>query len=314
MYLSFYFFIVQMDDLYTILGVSNDAKHDDIKKAYRKLQMKHHPDKGGDPEICKKINDAYSILGDTERRQQYDMQKNNPFNGNLGMHNAIFKMFFGGGMGGMPGWMNMGGGFQGPPQMHIFHNGKQFNMNMLRKPMPIIKHIEISLEEAFKGTNIPLEIERWCQDGDIKRVEREKIYVNVRAGIDDNEIITIPQKGNIINDNLRGDIKINVKIKNTSDFTRKGLHLIYKKKITLKEALTGFKFDLTHLSGKTYVINNQEGRIIKPSFHKVIQHMGMRRERRHPAPPLSGDLIVTFDIVFPDSLTDEQITKLKEIL
>jgi DnaJ family protein A protein 2 len=187
-------------------------------------------------------------------------------------------------------------------------------MNMLRKPTPIVKHIEISLEEAYTGTNVPLEVERWCQDGNIKRVEREKIYVNVGVGIDDNEIITIPQKGNIINNNLKGDIKISVKIKNTSEFTRKGVNLIYKKQITLKEALTGFKFDLKHLSGKTYTINNQGGRIIKTGFNKVVRHMGMRRERRHPAPPVVGDLIIVFDIVFPDSLTEEQIAKLKEIL
>ena len=304
-----------MADLYEILGISNDANQEDIKKSYRKLQMRHHPDKGGDPEVCKKINDAYGVLGDVELRQQYDMQKNNPFN-EMGMQNEIFKMFFGGDVGGLPNWMNMqgGNGFPGGGRMHIFHNGQPVHFNMLRKPTPIIKRIEISLKEAFIGTNVPLEIERWCQEGDIKRVEREKIYINVRVGIDDNEMITIPQKGNIINDNLKGDIKVYVKIKNTSDFILKGLNLIYKKKITLKESLTGFKFDLKHLSGKTYVINNQGGRIIKPHFHKVLQHMGMRRERRHPAPPLAGDLIITFEIVFPDSLTDEQITQLKEIL
>ena len=109
-------------------------------------------------------------------------------------------------------------------------------------------------------------------------------------------------------------IPLFIKVINNTEFTRDGLDLLLTKEITLKEALVGFQFDFKHLSGKTYVINNQEGRIIKPSFHKVIQHIGMRRERRHPAPPLSGDLIVTFDIVFPDSLTDEQITKLKEIL
>jgi len=306
-----------MDDLYKILGVSSDAEPEAIKKSYRKLQMQHHPDKGGDPEMSKKINDAYSVLGDVEKRRQYDMQKNNPFNG-MGLQNDILKMFFGGGLGGggggFPGWINIPGGLQGCPQMQIFRNGRPINMNMMRKPIPIVKHIEISLEEAYTGTNVPLEVERWCQDGNIKRVEREKIYVNVGIGIDDNEIITISQKGNIINNNLKGDIKISVKIANTSEFTRKGLNLIYKKRITLKEALTGFTFDLKHLSGKTYTINNQGGRIIRTGFNKVVRHMGMRRERPHPAPPLVGDLIILFDIVFPDSLTEEQIAKLKEIL
>ena len=302
-----------MEDLYAILGVTPDSSQEDIKKKYRQLQMQHHPDKGGDEKLSQKINQAYTTLGDIEKRQHYDMQRNNPL-GQFGLQGDIFKMFFGGGGEGMPPWLNMNNNGNIHPRMHIFHNGRPVNMNMLRKPTPIIKHIEVSLEEAYTGTNIPLEIERWCQEGEIKRVEREKIYINVRMGIDDNEIITMPQKGNIINENLKGDVKVYVKINNATPFVRKGLNLIYKKKISLKESLTGFSFDLKHLSGKTYVINNQGGKIIKPDFHKVIKYMGMKRERRHPASPMVGDMVICFEVYFPDTLTEEQMTTLKEIL
>ena len=301
------------DDLYTTLGVQQDCSQEDLKKAYRKLQMKHHPDKGGDMEYSKKINAAYSTLGDSEKRRQYDMKKANPFVGGMGgLNNDFFKMFFNGGN--MPfGPMN---GMSNDPNIRIFHNGRMFNVNnaALRKPAPIIKHIDITIMQAYAGGSVPLEIERWCQEGDVRKVEREKIYIPIRAGVDNNEIIIVRNKGNVINDNLRGDVKIFIRIANNTHFKRNGLNLLYRKRITLKEALTGFSFDLKHLSGKIYVINNQDGKIITPSFKKIINHMGMRRERKHPAPPIIGDLIIDFTIEFPENLTENQIKQLKKIL
>jgi len=61
-----------MKDYYKILGVSRDASEEEIKKAYRKLAHKYHPDKGGDPEKFKEINEAYQVLSDKEKRAQYD--------------------------------------------------------------------------------------------------------------------------------------------------------------------------------------------------------------------------------------------------
>ena len=113
---------------------------------------------------------------------------------------------------------------------------------------------------------------------------------------------------------MKGDVKIYIKIKNESVFQRKGLDLIYNQKISLKESLTGFSFELKHLSGKTYVINNSDGKIIQPGYHKLIKHMGMIRERGHPAPPLKGNLIIKFDIQFPNDISEETREKLRAIL
>ena len=305
-------------NLYEILGIDKSSNSDVIKKAYRKLSMKNHPDRGGDSQKMKEINDAYHILGDDEKKQMYDMQRNSPFGGMGGMggmgggmnpmemQGDILRMFFGG-EGGSPFGM-------GNSNMHFFHNGRPVNFASMKKPTPIIKTIQITLKQAFTGVDYPLEIERWIQESDIKKVEKEKIYFNIKAGIDDNEIIMIKEKGNVINENIKGDIKIFVKIKNESSFQRQGLNLIHNQKITLKEALTGFTFELKHLSGKTYVINNSDGKIIQPGYHKIINHMGMSRERGHPAPPLKGNLIIKFEIQFPQDIPEETREKLKELL
>ena len=66
-------------DYYKVLGVGEDADEQEIKKAYRKLSLRHHPDRGGNAEEFKKINEAYSTLGDKTKRQQYNMQRSNPY-------------------------------------------------------------------------------------------------------------------------------------------------------------------------------------------------------------------------------------------
>ena len=69
-------------DHYSTLGVSRDASQEEIKKAYRKLAMTHHPDKGGNPGEFQKLNDAYEVLSDVSKRQQYDNPaSHNPFMG-----------------------------------------------------------------------------------------------------------------------------------------------------------------------------------------------------------------------------------------
>ena len=301
-----------MQNYYNVLGVDEKATPEQIKKAFRKASLKNHPDRGGNKEAFQKINDAYQTLGDPEKKRQYDIQRNNPFVGsnNFNMGGGpedIFKMFFGG-QGGMPF------GFPGGPNVQVFQNGRPVNINNMRKPSPITKTIKITFEEAYQGINKPVEIERWIQTKGMKQVEKEKIYVQIPAGIDNQEIIILRNKGNVINENLSGDIKIFINVTNDTDFVRDGLNLIYKKKITLKEALVGFKFDIKHVSGKTYCINNNNGKIITPQYSKIIKNMGMRRERPHPAPPMVGNLIIVFDVEFPDELTEEQMKTISECL
>ena len=307
-------------DYYKVLGVQESSNQDDIKKAYRKLSLKHHPDRGGDAEQFKKINEAYSVLGDKEKRRMYKMQNSNPFaqmgGGVPGDMDPIFKMFFGGGFpggipgipGGMSGMPPGMGGIPGMPHVQIFRNGQRVNMNTLQKPSPIMKTITISLEQSYIGLTYPLQVERWIMINNEKRIEREKVYVKINKGIDSGEIIMIKEKGNMINERLKGDIKLFVKVENKTNMKRDGLNLKYKKEITLKQSLTGFKFDIKHINGKTYTINNEGGNIIPSNYVKEINNLGMSRE------DITGKLIVEFNVLFPEKLTQDQITKLREIL
>ena len=314
-------------DYYKVLGVNPNSSQGEIKKAFRQLSLKHHPDRGGDAEEFKKINEAYSTLGDVEKKRMYDMQKNNPFaggiNGGDGM-DEIFKMFFGGGIPGMNPGMNPGmsmpggnihvssGGFNMPgmPNVHIFRNGRPVNMaQSMAKPPPIIKKIQISLQEAYNGINYPLEVDRWIMVGNEKKNEKEKIYVNIHKGIDNGEIKILRDKGHVINDSLKGDVKVFIKIKNdSSELKRQGLNLLLEKEISLKEALCGFLFEIKHLNGKTYNIKHDKGNIIPPNFIKQINGLGMERNN------MKGNLIIKFKITFPKTLTTTQIEELEKIL
>jgi DnaJ family protein B protein 4 len=322
-------------DYYSILGVSNTASADEIKKAYRKLSLKHHPDKnGGSDEKFKEINEAYSILSDTNERQKYDMQKNGgglggiPFGGMPmpgGVPDDFMNMFFnmhqgGGPNSGIPNIFHMNGGNMpnifggmGMPgsTVHMFRNGVPVNVSQaLQKPTPIIKTIEISIDESYLGCQKPIEIERWIKDvgTNITKNETETLYLPIPKGIDDNEIIIIREKGNILSDINKGDVKIFVKIINNSGLKREGLNLIYNKTLTLKESLCGFSFDLSHLNNKTFKITNDGGIVIPPGFKKIIPNLGLTRENH------TGNLIIDFTVTYPDKLTDEQVSAIAAIL
>ena len=167
-----------MNNYYEILGVSKEASFDEIKKAYRKLSLKYHPDKnGGEDSKFKEINESYSVLSDQSQREMYDMKMAGPNIQGIpnGMHfnpNDIMNMFFGMGQGGPPGMPPF---FQGG-NVHIFRNGVPVNINMntLQKPTPIVKSLEITLDEAYLGCKKPIEIERWVQEDNIKSLDQPK--------------------------------------------------------------------------------------------------------------------------------------------
>lgn len=307
------------ESFYNILGVSEKSTKEEIKKAYRTLSMKHHPDKNlSNPnatQIFQKITEAYETLGDEKKREEYDMMRNNPFlrmgggeQFSGGMEVPIDELF-GAFFGGMPGMPFGGMPFGGMPNIRVFRNGVPVNLNdSTQKPIPIIKNIIIHMEAVLNGATIPVEIERWLIENGNKVFEKETIYVDIPKGVDDNEIIIIREKGNAINDNCKGDIKLFVKVENDTEFVRSGLDLTIEKNISLKDALCGFNFEIKYVNGKTYTLNNNSGSIIPDKYKKIIPKMGLSREGH------CGNLIIIFNVEFPTTLSEEKITKLKEIL
>ena len=310
------------ENYYNILGVSENATKEEIKKAYRGLQMKFHPDKNpGNQESIKmtqKINEAYETLGDEEKKSEYDMFRNNPnpfmrmnSHGSGGMEvpmDDIFKMFFGGSpLGGMPGMPGMPGSPLGG-RVHIFHGGPMNFQQAINKPIPILKSLQINMEHVLTGVSLPLEIERWIMENGSKVFEKETIYVDVPPGIDENEMLILRDRGNVINEQCKGDIKINILVQNNTAFKRSGLDLILDKTITLKDALCGFTFDIKYLNGKIYTLNNNKGNIVPPEYKKIYPEMGLKRGEH------KGNMIIFFHIEFPEKLTEEQIEKLSIVL
>lgn len=306
-------------DFYGILEVPETASIEEIKKAYRRLSMMYHPDKNKQNPDCvgkfQKINEAYEILGDIEKKKEYDMKRNNPFfkmmNGHgppgEGMNNIdqMFSNIFGMPFGFMPN-----GGMQ---NVRIFHNGMPINLNMggfpqnMQKPVPIIKNVVIPIDKILTGTSVPVDIERWVMNGDVKTIEHENIYLTIPKGVDEGEIMILRDKGNVINEQLKGDVKLIIKMENNTDFKRQGLDLILNKTITVKEALCGFSFDMKYITGKTYTITNSSGNIINHGYNKVIPNMGFARD------DYTGNLIIIFDIKYPEKLSDDIIEELKKV-
>lgn len=302
-----------MTNHYETLGVSNDANDDQIKRAYRKLSLQYHPDRNQSPEAQSKfqaINEANEILGDPARRQQYDNELNG-FGDRMDMMNGqefrdindIFKSFFGGGA------MGMGMGMGPGPGIHMFNSGQNPFFENMNKPPPIIKNLILTLAQSYIGGSFPIEFDKWSLIGNVRTTEKQTIYLNVPPGIDDNEVVLLREMGNSINETIRGDIKVCITIQNDKTFERRGLDLIFKKKITLKEALCGFEFEIKHISGKNLNFKNVVNHaIIQPGYKKTIPDFGMKRETH------TGNLIIDFDVAFPEQLPIETVTAIAALL
>jgi DnaJ-class molecular chaperone len=300
-------------NFYEILEIPETANLDDIKKSYRRLSMMYHPDKNkNNPDATAKfqqISEAYETLGDKDKKNEYDMTRNNPFikmMNSQGMNSQgmnpvdeIFSSIFG---------MPFGQGSPFGQNLRVFHNGVQVNQpTFLQKPTSIIKNIVVPINKILTGTIIPIDIERWLILDGHKIFENETLYVTIPKGTDDGEIVLLKEKGNVVRDDCKGDIKIIIKIENNTEFKRSGLDLIYVKTITLKEALCGFTFELKYITDKVYTINNTSGNIISSGYNKIIPNMGFSRDQH------IGNLIIMFNIKFPDKLSEEVIVQLKQL-
>lgn len=283
------------DVYFNILNVTRDATLNDIKKAYRLLSIKHHPDKNGNSssELFNKINDAYSILIRNydsiklcEKKQVNDLV--NASSANASSANASANA----------SCANVSANIGANAMIYKYTNSSYED---------IIINLTLNYNEAYNGCNKPIVVERKIIVNNVIGHEKETLYVQIPKGIDNNEIITLVNKGNsyVNNGVSHSNVKIIILLKPHELFERNGLDILYIKSISLKDALIGFSFMLNHINNKSYNISCSE--IIHFNYEKIINNMGFVRDA------FVGNLIIKFNILFPPSLsldTKKQLAKL----
>jgi len=356
-------------DFYGILGVSKDADDAKIKTAYKKLALKHHPDRnpGKEEEASnqfKEVSRAFEVLSDPQMRSRYDqfgeegLEGAGGMGGGMGMDpQDLFSQLFGGGGGG--GFFGGGGGGrrgpQGPRkgkdlvhklpvsladlfkgktsklalQKHVMCakcdgkggkegavrtcsgcNGQGIRL-VMRQMGPMIQQMQQTCTDC-KGEGEIINAKDKCKTCNGKKVnnERKVLEVHVDKGMKDGQTVTFNGEADQAPNTIPGDVVIVIEEKPHPVFRRKGDDLIMEKSIDLLTALAGGKFAVEHLDDRHLVVEILPGEIIKPDALKVIPEQGMPAYRTHH----HGQLIISFKVDFPDSLTPEAMAALEAAL
>jgi len=315
---------VASNNYYDTLGVKKDASADDIKRAFRKLARKYHPDAGGDEEKFKQVNEAYEVLSDTEKRKQYDeygqyFGPNGPgpgYGGAAGAGNPFAGGNpFGGGGGGAYTYSTGPGGPGGYQQVDfdlgdIFgsmfgggKNGGSFGGYRSRgraaasRGRDLQMDIDIDFAEAFAGTSRRAVTE-----------EGKELTVNIPAGATDGGKLRFRGKGAPgMNGGPRGDLEVVTHIQPHPIFKRAGADVMLALPLTFSEAALGAQVTVPLPDGSKAKLKVPAG----TQSGKVFRMKGKG------APKLkskgSGDLLVTARIVAPKRVTSREKELLQEL-
>lgn len=311
-------------DYYRILGIKKNATDDDIKKSYRNLALKYHPDKNKSPdaeEKFKEIAEAYEVLSDKRKRDIYDMYGEEGLKGGVpggagheersgftyefhGDPRATFAQFFGS-TNPFQAFFDVGGGhtvfsFDNDFDMENPFNNQPSGRNSPNKQDPPVEHeVFCSLEEINTGCVKKMKINKKVLQSDGRTVREEKVItINVKPGWKAGTKITYPREGDQSRNRIPADVIFIIKDKFHPLFKRDGSDIRYTAKISLKQALCGCSANIPTLDG-TAVTLNMNNEIIKPNTIKRIQGKGLPYPKE---PTHRGDLIVNFDINFPEQL------------
>ncbi|KFK27831.1 hypothetical protein AALP_AA8G435600 [Arabis alpina] len=331
-------------DYYNILKVNRNATEDDLKKSYRRLAMKWHPDKNPNTKTeaeakFKQISEAYEVLSDPQKRAVYDQYGeeglsdipppgstgNNGRASGFNPRNAedIFAEFFGSSPFGFgsagPGRSmrfqsdggGMFGGFGG-------NNGSENNIFRTysegtaapKKPPPVESKLPCSLEELYSGSTRKMKISRSIVDANGRQAqETEILTIVVKPGWKKGTKIKFPDKGNEQVNQLPADLVFVIDEKPHDLFKRDGNDLITNRKVTLAEAIGGTTLSINTLDGRNLPVGVTD--IVSPGYELVVPGEGMPIAKE---PRNKGDLKIKFDVQFPTRLTMDQKTALKRVL
>lgn len=376
-------------DYYKLLGVDRNASEDEIKKAYKKMALKWHPDRNaGSEEASKKfkeISEAFEVLSDKQKRTIYDqfgeegLKGGGPAPGASGPGgfpgfsgyggpgggttfsfstsspgggfgrggsfnptdpNKIFESIFGmggfggmggmSGMGGMPGMRSSSGAFQRDEDEdmsggHPFFGGMPGGMpngSSRGRPRPaspqtpsgpseITRPLKVSLEDLYSGATKRLKVGRKLLHGG---TEEKVLEIQVYPGWKSGTKIRFPKAGNEQAAGDAQDLVFVVEAKPHERFAREGNDLVATLRIPLVDALTGTgtKQTLELLDGRKLQVPVPSG-IVKPGATTTVPGEGMPI-RKEGSAKKKGDLLVRWEVVFPDRLTPAQKEGIRKVL
>lgn len=275
-------------DYYKILEVNENASLDEIKRAYRKLAAKHHPDKGGDTKKFQEISQAYDTLSDPDKKAMYDAEKNgqgfNPFTAQNG-----------------PGWFDVGAMFgqgfgRGHPFEEIFRQGQRRAKN---RDLNI--NIKIAFDKSYTGTE--LEANYKLPSG-----KNQNVLIKVPPGIQNGQTIRYHGMGDDSITTLpRGDLLVTVLVEPSQIYERVGDHLIAFVDVNPFEAMTGCTKLVEIPGGKNVRFNLPPG--VNPQNDFVSSALGFKNINSN----FHGNLIIKIRMSIP-AVTDPQLKeKLEKI-
>lgn len=302
---------MEYKDYYKILGVEKTATQDEIKKAYRKLAMKYHPDKNPDNKEAEKkfkdINEAHAVLSDPEKRKKYDQfGRDWEMYERAGAQQGDFDFSkYGGGRGQRVYWTT--GDFKdvfgdvGTDDFFEMLFGERFQARPGGrgdgfKGPDLRAEATISLEEAYHGTHRLVEL------------GGKKIKINIKAGIRDRQVLRISGKGAPgMGGGKAGDFLLNVRIAEHSRYRRKGGDLYADVPVDLYTAILGGKVEVKTLRGTVKIDIPREaenGKVLK------LKKLGMPVYGKKNA---FGDLFVKISLRIPKNLSKKEIDLFKQL-
>lgn len=284
-----------MKNYYDTLGVAETATDNEIKSAFRKLAAQHHPDKGGDANKFKEINEAYDTLKNTQRRQEYDaMRKYGErshgsgtgfnFNSSDFFSEDIFEDFFSG--------FGFGPGGRGNTRVYTRRPRVNKSVNV---------RLSVSIKEVMHNVDKTLSLR-------LPSGRDEIVQVKIPAGCQDGATFKYKGLGDDSDKNIpRGDLLINVSVLDSDGYTRRGNDIWTDRTINCFEAIRGCEFKIRTLDDKILKVRvpagTQPGAVVSLKGHGMPVHNSLN---------IRGNILIRVNVVIPQ-LSEKDLEKIKDL-